>query len=199
MHDVAMRRRPAALVIAAAVTVLLVSGALLFGVGKPAQAQSVPEPPCNAELCLDKTATPSTATVGEPITFTISERCPFNGPGCINDRFPLVDQLPSELSIDSVEDSDPNNQCTTSGNTVTCSPNRFSSPTAPFTLTIVATPTECGTFTNTANNGFFTATSTFTVDCVPTTKEQCKKGGFREFGYPDQGTCICDVNRRNRQ
>jgi len=33
---------------------------------------------------------------------------------------------------------------------------------------------------------------------VPTMKEQCKKGGFREFGYPDQGTCISFVNRRNR-
>jgi subtilisin-like proprotein convertase family protein len=32
---------------------------------------------------------------------------------------------------------------------------------------------------------------------VPTTKEQCKNGGWREFGYPNQGMCISDVNRRN--
>jgi Ca2+-binding RTX toxin-like protein len=39
MHDVSMRRLQA-LVIAAAVALLVVSGALLFGMGKPAQAQS---------------------------------------------------------------------------------------------------------------------------------------------------------------
>jgi hypothetical protein len=66
MFDVAMSRRPAGLVIAALLAMLVVGGVMLFGMGKPAQAQSVPEPPCNAELCLDKTATPSTATIGNP-------------------------------------------------------------------------------------------------------------------------------------
>jgi subtilisin-like proprotein convertase family protein len=33
---------------------------------------------------------------------------------------------------------------------------------------------------------------------TPTTKAQCKKGGWKDFGYPNQGTCISDVNRRNR-
>jgi hypothetical protein len=32
---------------------------------------------------------------------------------------------------------------------------------------------------------------------TPMTKADCRKGGWREFGYPDQGTCIRDVNRRN--
>ena len=32
---------------------------------------------------------------------------------------------------------------------------------------------------------------------IPTTKEQCKNGGWKDFGYPDQGTCISDVTRRN--
>ena len=36
-----------------------------------------------------------------------------------------------------------------------------------------------------------------TTTPVPTTKEQCKNGGWREFGYPNQGTCISFVNRRN--
>jgi subtilisin-like proprotein convertase family protein len=36
-----------------------------------------------------------------------------------------------------------------------------------------------------------------TTTPVPTTKEQCKNGGWREFGHPNQGTCISDVNRRN--
>jgi subtilisin-like proprotein convertase family protein len=30
---------------------------------------------------------------------------------------------------------------------------------------------------------------------VPTTKEQCKKGGWRDFGYRNQGTCISFVNQ----
>jgi subtilisin-like proprotein convertase family protein len=33
---------------------------------------------------------------------------------------------------------------------------------------------------------------------LPTTKDQCKKGHWEDFGYPDQGTCVSDVNRRNR-
>jgi hypothetical protein len=37
-----------------------------------------------------------------------------------------------------------------------------------------------------------------TTSDVPTTKVQCKKGDWKDFGYPDQGTCISDVNRRNR-
>ena len=36
-----------------------------------------------------------------------------------------------------------------------------------------------------------------TPEPTPMTKADCRKGGWREFGYPDQGTCIRDVNRRN--
>jgi hypothetical protein len=195
MHDAAMSRRPAGLVIAALLAMLVVGGVLLFGMGKSAQAQSVPEPPCTFQFCIDKTATPSTVSVGEPITFTITQRCPGNGElGCI-DGAPIVDTLPSDAGLTDV--SVPAG-CTLSGTTVTCTGGRFFTETRPFTLTIVATPTECGTFTNTASAGTDTGSVTFTVNCVPTTKEQCKKGGFRDFGYPDQGTCISDVNRRNR-
>jgi subtilisin-like proprotein convertase family protein len=34
-----------------------------------------------------------------------------------------------------------------------------------------------------------------TTTAVPTTKDDCKKGGWKEFGYPDQGTCISFVNQ----
>ena len=102
MQDVSMRRMLASLVIAAAVGLLVVSGALLFGMGKPAQAQSNPEPPCTTFFCLDKTATPNPATVGEPITFTITERCPGGGPAGCTDIQTLVDQVPPELTVDSV-------------------------------------------------------------------------------------------------
>lgn len=105
--------------------------------------------------------------MGEPITFTITERCPLNAPGCL-DLFPLVDQLPSGLTVESVDPA----ECTESGNTVTCQGTRFFTPTEPFTLTIVAIPTECGSFTNTASHGGgipATAEATFTVEgCVPT-------------------------------
>jgi uncharacterized repeat protein (TIGR01451 family) len=187
------------------IAVLAVSGAMVFGMSKPAQSQSVPEPPCTTLFCLDKTATPSTATVGEPITFTITERCPGNPAGCRSGQT-IVDTLPSELIIKSVDANEPTNpdyQCSTSGNTVTCPPFRNFFPTAPFTVTIVATPTECGTFTNTASKGIaspITATATFTVvGCAPPTKEECKKGGWEEFGFPDQGTCVSAWNRQNRQ
>jgi hypothetical protein len=208
MQDVAMRRRLAALVIAAAVALLVVSGAMLFGMGKPAQAQSDPEPPCGQQFCLDKTADSSTAIVGEPftfivgepITFTITQRCPGIEPprGCI-DFNALVDTLPSELTVESVDPAG----CTTSGNTVTCPPSRFFTSTQPFTLTIVATPTECGEFTNTASlptaPNPFTAKVDFTVvRCPPPTKDDCKNGGWRELGFPDQGTCVSAVNRQNR-
>ena len=68
-------------------------------------------------------------------------------------------------------------------------------------LTIVATPTECGMIINTASTGSISGSATYTAECptpLPTTKEQCKHGGWKDFGYPNQGKCISDVNRRTR-
>ena len=171
------------------------------------------------DFCIDKTANPGTVSVGEPITFTITQRCP-NSVGCIyGGATPLVDALPpdagfTDVSVDAVGASQPPDydavgpslpldyQCTTSGNTVTCPGEHYFTATQPFVLTIVATPTECGTFTNTASADPSTASVTFTVvgcqPSPPTTKDRCKKGGYREFGYSDQGACVSDVNRRNR-
>jgi len=197
-------RRTILLLSTMTIAVLAVSGAMLFGMGKPAQAQETP-PPCNTDLCVDKTASPSTVNVGDQITFTITQRCP-EALVCI-DVFPIVDTLPpeAELIVVSVEDSDRNIQCTTSGNTVTCQGPRTIFPSSPFTATIVATTTKCGTFINSAGStatGLTTGSATFTVEGCPTTpltKEQCKKGGWEEFGFPDQGTCVSAVNRQNRQ
>jgi hypothetical protein len=197
MHDVAMRSRLAALVIAAAVALLVVSGAMLFGMGNPAQAQSNPEPPCTTIYCLDKTASSSigsnTVEVGEPITFTITERCG-SPTGCISSQN-IVDTLPSGLTDVSYPAG-----CTLSENTLTCGGLRSFTPTQPHTLTIVATPTECGSFTNSVSKPTApTATATFTVvRCPPPTKEECKKGGWEEFGFPDQGSCVSAWNRENR-
>jgi uncharacterized repeat protein (TIGR01451 family) len=133
MQDVAMRRRLAALVIAAAVAVLLIGVAALLWT-QEAQAQE----PCSENFCIDKTVNDSTPTVGQQITFTITERC--FGDLCI--AFPeLVDTLPDGLSINSVDPNapfQPNYQCTTIGNTVTCPGNRSSDLDQPFTLQISA-------------------------------------------------------------
>jgi uncharacterized repeat protein (TIGR01451 family) len=196
MHDVAMRRRPAGVVIAALLAMLVVGGALLLWT-QQAQAQSDPEPPCNAPFCVDKTANPSTVTVGELITFTITQRCPGIPPGCL-DTVTLVDQLPPDAGLTDV--SVPAG-CTLSGNTITCPGPRFFTSTQPYTLTIVATPTECGTFTKTASAGPDSGEVTFTVvQCVLITKAQCKKGGWSNpaLGWPDQGTCISAWNKQNR-
>jgi uncharacterized repeat protein (TIGR01451 family) len=198
MHNVAMRRRLAALVIAAAVAVLLIGVAALLWT-QQAQAQE----PCSESFCIDKTVNDSTPTVGQQITFTITERC--FADECI--AFPaLVETLPDGLSINSVDANapfQPEYQCTTIGNTVTCPGLRSSNPDQPFTLTIVATTTECGEFTNTASKSSGqTAQASFTVEgcgpTVPTTKEECKEGGWSNLGWPDQGTCISAWNKQNR-
>jgi hypothetical protein len=99
-----------------------------------------------------------------------------NPPGCSSPQN-IVDTLPSGLSIVSVDDSQPDYQCSTIENSVTCPGGRSTTPTSPFTLTIVATPTECGSFTNTASKPVtgVTAQVTFTVDgCVPPDTEAPK-------------------------
>ena len=202
-------RRTILLLSTMTIAVLAVSGAMLFGMGKPAQSQSDPEPPCQVQFCIDKTADPNPAIVGEPITFTITQRCPGNAPGCLGQaNFPIVDTLPPEarFTIVSVAPA----ACTSGENTVTCAENRFITPTQPYTITIVAIPAECGTFTNTvsqlhpnpSNPPQHTARVTFTVEgcgpTVPMTKEQCKKGGWSNLGWPNQGTCISAWNNQNR-
>jgi uncharacterized repeat protein (TIGR01451 family) len=181
-------RRTVVLSASAALAVLLVGVAALLWT-QQAKAQE----PCDPRIyCIDKTANPSTVTVGERITFTITDRCAINT--CLAFGA-LVDELPSGLRIESVEDSDPNFQCSTNVNTVTCPEVTFTS-TQPFTVTIVATTTKCGTFTNTASDGSRSGQASFTVEhCVPTTKAQCKNGGWRDLGWPDQGTCITAVNQ----
>jgi uncharacterized repeat protein (TIGR01451 family) len=202
MDDVAIRRRQAALVIAALLAVLLVSVAALLWT-QQAKAQE----PCSESFCIDKTVNDSTPTVGQQITFTITERCFGDSSAECTAFAALVDTLPDGLSINSVDANaplQPEYQCTTSGNTVTCPPNRISTPDQPFTLTIVATTgTECGEFTNMATKSSGqTAQASFTVEgcgpTIPTTKEECKKGGWSNLGWPDQGTCISAWNNQNR-
>lgn len=172
----------------------MVSGAMVFGMGNPAQAA---RRVCNTNFCIDKTADADTVEVGEQITFTITQRCPNVTVSC-NSFVDLVDTLPSGLSIDSVDANapfQPDYQCTTSGNTVTCPGGRSFDPDQSFTLTIVATTTECGTFTNTASSGSASGEVTFRVSCLPATKEQCQNGGWMDLGYPNQGACTSAVSQ----
>ena len=190
-------RRTLVLSTSAALAMLLLGVAALLWTQQEAQAL----PPCRTDFCLDKTADPSTVSVGEQITFTITERCSF-GFRCNSAN--LVDTLPSGVSIDSVDvhaPLDPGYRCTTTGNTVTCPAPREFNPNEPWVLTIVATTAQCGTFTNTASVFSTLASATYRVEgcppTLPTTKAQCKKGGWEELGYPTQGRCISESNRRN--
>jgi len=200
MNNVALRRRLAALVIAAAVAMLLIGVAALLWT-QEAQAQE----PCSENFCIDKTVNDSTPTVGQQITFTITERCVF---GECTAFPPLVDTLPDGLIITGVVANapfQPEYQCSiTNENTVVnCVQSRISTPDQPFTLTIVALTTECGEFTNTASKSSGqTAQASFKVEgcgpTVPTTKQECKEGGWSNLGWPDQGTCISAWNEQNR-
>ena len=182
-------RRTVVLSASAALALLLLSVAALLWT-QQAQAQE----PCNFAFCIDKTADKDTVEVGQQITFTITQRCPFENTTCITSR-DIVDALPSGLTDVTVEDNYSSVECSTNENTVTCSGGRSITQANPFTATIMATTTQCGTFTNTASDTVRTGQATYTVvHCVPMTKEQCKKGGWEDLGWPDQGTCITAFN-----
>jgi len=154
--------------------------------------------------CMEKTASADPVKVGDQLTFTIRGFCEA-GQGCFfRDPFGVTDTLPEGLEFVSATATGLNNPtCSHSAGTVTCAPFFFDNEST-FEATITVIPRECGTFTNTATDVSFgdSVSETFTVEgCVPPTpmtKADCKKGGWEDFGYPDQGTCISDVNRRNR-
>jgi uncharacterized repeat protein (TIGR01451 family) len=191
------------LVLGAMLTAAMVVGLLGYATSARADADCLLD-----SYCLEKTVSADPAQVGEPLTFTIRGFCGPAAPDCvvINDE-PVRDTLPAGLDFVSASATGNGNPTCTfseSDRTVSCSPFNFRRG-QPFEATIEVIPRECGTFTNTATappgvGG--PVSETFTVECpppLPTTKEQCKKGGWEDFGYPDQGTCISDVNRRNRQ
>lgn len=93
-----------------------------------------------------KTASPDPVSVGAPLTFTIEVAFEPGEPGAI-----VVDELPDSVEFVSAQ-VDPLGECfLVDDNTVVCAvenPDIQNGGTA--TITIVVTPTECGTFTNTA-------------------------------------------------
>jgi uncharacterized repeat protein (TIGR01451 family) len=153
---------------------LSVLGALAVAVGVMALATSAqaqtPARECatfgNGQACLEKTVSPDPVTVGETINFTIRVTNE-NTALTFNDPFLLVDTLPPGLQVVSVTQSvtppGTTPTCIVGGNTVTCPGPRIIPPGGAFTLTIEATPTECGDFVNTATNQTFTVEAPFTV------------------------------------
>jgi uncharacterized repeat protein (TIGR01451 family) len=147
-------------------------------------------------FCMEKTSTPDPVTVGKTLTFTIrgfcATECAFKSDG-------IRDPLPAGLDFVSASATGQRNPTCTfseSARTVTCAPVVYSTG-EPFEATIKVTPSECGTFKNTATDITFgnSASDTFTVNCLPTEKADCKKGGWKDFDFPDQGTCISFVNQ----
>jgi uncharacterized repeat protein (TIGR01451 family) len=192
------------LVLSATLTVAMVVGLLAYATSARAEVT------CGGQsdaFCLEKTPTPDTVTVGEPLIFTIRGFCA-NDISCTLDieDAGVTDTLPTGLEFVSASATgygEPQPTCSESEGTVTCTPvaymaDREAGIEVPFVATIEVIPTQCGTFMNTASFLDQSVSETFTVEgCVPTTKAQCKNGGWRDYGYSDQGTCISAV-KQNR-
>jgi hypothetical protein len=205
------------LVLSATLTAAMVVGLLAYAPSARADVT------CDDEgiFCAEKTASPDPVKVGEALTFTIREYCNPEGItncGAAGSSEGMTDTLPEGLAFDSASatgfsgpefGNPPQPTCSESEGTVTCAPiNYFFEDTqdgtaVPFVATIVVIPSQCGTFTNTANLFAVPSVSeTFTVvQCVPMTKAQCKNGGWSNpaLGWPDQGSCISAWNNQNRQ
>jgi uncharacterized repeat protein (TIGR01451 family) len=178
------------LVLSAALTAAMVVG--LLGYANSSRADVTCD---RVFFCMEKTSTPDPVTVGKTLTFTIrafcATECAFSSEG-------IRDPLPAGLDFVSASATGQDNPTCTfseSARTVTCAPVVYSTG-EPFEATIKVTPSECGTFTNTATDITFgnSASDTFKVNCLPTEKADCKKGGWKDFGFPDQGSCITAIN-----
>jgi hypothetical protein len=186
------------LVLSATLTAVMVVGLLGYATSSRADVFCTGTP----GYCIEKTASADTVKVGETLTFTIRGFCTFTD--CRQPAGEVRDILPEGLEFVSASATGNSNPtCSESAGTVTCAPFTYSFA-APFEATIEVIPRECGTFTNTATDVTHneSASDTFTVEgcgpTVPTTKEECKKGGWSNLGWPDQGTCVSAWNNQNR-
>ena len=187
----ALSGRPIGLAFKLLMVVAMVAGLLVVVPQAQAQGASTPGGQCTtingANYCIDKTVSPAQATVGQPITFTITvglTNC--SGALCglgadtITDTLPAGVTLVSATAISTSPFAGIQPTCTNAGNTVTCTPLRseFTNVPAPQAFpsiaTIVVTPTQCGTFTNTATSlGFgISASADFTVGCATPPPQQ---------------------------
>ena len=169
-----MKRQLTRVVILAAVLAAFVS------LAPQAQAEGTCSSSGATTVCLDKTASPNPAIVGQPLTFTLTETAKAG-----EYQGGVLDPLPSGLTFvsGSWSSGSQSGACILpSGNTVICSIRVSASPNNPFgfgdveTIKIVVTPTQAGSITNTAHDDFpgqsgnNTATAT-----VQVSSSSCKK------------------------
>jgi len=206
------------LVLSATLTAALAVGLLAFATSAHADVACGP----SGHFCLEKTATPDPVEVGETLTFTITGFCT-TGNCERRSSLGLTDTLPEGVEFVSATATGyggtelfpiPQPTCSESAGTVTCAPVNFrfdeeDGTEIPFVATIEVIPTQCGTFTNTASyvlepedlpDPGDSVSATFTVECpptFPTSEEQCKEGGYAQFGFENQGRCIKAVKQES--
>jgi uncharacterized repeat protein (TIGR01451 family) len=151
--------------------------------------------------CLEKTASPTPAIVGQPLTFTITASIQ-NGATAVTGY--VTDYLPTDVTFVSATSGQGTCVYDDFAHTVTCGPYGLNSENPDFaatTMTIVVTSNSPGTITNTTNGPYgLVASATVEVVERPTelqTKAECKNGGYDEFGFKNQGQCNKAVNATN--
>jgi uncharacterized repeat protein (TIGR01451 family) len=150
--------------------------------------------PVERAVCIEKVAEPSVGVVGEPITFTITVRAAPNV-GAGFDR--LTDYLPE--GVDFVSATATQGECIYGidpfgvPHTVRCGPYGVGQNLIQV-VTIRVVPTSPGSYVNVAS---VDSLSTLRVEepfevrePAPSDKEDCKKGGYKQFGFKNQGQCI---------
>jgi uncharacterized repeat protein (TIGR01451 family) len=197
---------------------ILVLGAvmavLMFAMVGPASERGLsPHPATAAEvckptnpgsvltMCLDKTASPDPAPVGETLTFTVTVS--LQGPGGTATTGFITDSLPAGVTFVSATSEQGSCVYDEVSHAVTCGPFGLSGEDPALndvTYTITVIPNSPGTITNTVSGpvGLITsATVQVTEPPTPQTKADCKNGGYEKFGFKNQGQCIKAVNAAN--
>ena len=145
---------------------LMAAGVLVFASAALAQPSSD-----NGFATLTKTASPNPVTVGQQLTFTLTETA---DPAKSDVGFSVIDTLPAGVRFVSATSSQGTCAFDPVANTVTCGPFYVANPTSPplyptttFTASIVVVPTTPGTITNTAHdnwNFFLISNNVVSVD-----------------------------------
>jgi uncharacterized repeat protein (TIGR01451 family) len=148
--------------------------------------------PVERAICIEKVAEASLGVVGEPLTFTITVRAE---PGVSGSSDRLVDYLPE--GVDFVSATATQGECIYGivdgvPHTVRCGPYTLS-PSNNLTqvATIRVVPTNPGSYVNVARDFGVQVEEPFEVrEPAPSDKEDCKNGGYKQFGFKNQGQCI---------
>ena len=123
---------------------LMAAGVLVFASAALAQPSSN-----NGQTTLTKTASPNPVTVGQQLTFTLTETA---DPAAGYVSRSVIDTLPAGVRFVSATSSQGTCAFDPGANTVTCGPFFLLFSGSPFTASIVVVPTKPGTITNTARD-----------------------------------------------